>query len=197
MANRSKKTSVRQARITDYINIPQARPMHFSTGKKTMNINCYQVNNQKRIISCERINKYCEENNLFLCLGQEPSTHSGRITGLNSFHTLVHAAVQRPRAYIYAHKSLRIWPMDTLNSQDTAVAMIDTGIQNIGKIIVCSVYWDGRIDTFPELAIAAIEKANNDGHTILIGGDVNARSRIYGSTETDARGNILERLFLS
>ena len=129
------KPRTRQTRITDYISLPKSVPIHISGAKNVMNINCFQVNNQKRTISCERITKYCEESKLFLCLGQEPSTHSGRrVTGLNAFHTLVHAKVERPRAYIYAHKSLRIWPMESMNTQDTAVAMIDTGIDTIGKI---------------------------------------------------------------
>ena len=91
-------------------------------------------------------------------LGQEPNTHLRRVTGLNAFHILVYANVERPSTYIYAHKSLHIWPMENMNTQDTAVAMIDTGIETIGKIILCSVYWDGRIDTFPEKEVETIEK---------------------------------------
>ena len=68
------------------------------------------------------------------------------------------------------------------------MAMIDTGICDIGKIILASIYWDGRIDNFPETAIKAIDKANEDGHTLLLGGDVNVRSVIYGSRENDRRG---------
>ena len=58
--------------------------------------------------------------------------------------------------------------MENLCTQDTAVAMIDTGLNEIGKIILCSVYWDGRVETFPESAIAAIRNANTEGHTILM-----------------------------
>ena len=87
--------------------------------------------------------------------------------------------------------------MESMNTQDTAVAMIDTGIDTIGKIILCSIYWDGRIDTFPEKAVETIEKANAEGHTLILGGDVNARSKLYGSNETDKRGKYLEKLFLS
>ena len=74
--------------------------------------------------------------------------------------------------------------------------MIDTGITDIGKIIIVSIYWDGRINTFPELAIKAMEKANDDGHTLLLGGDANARSIVFGSRENDNRGRILEHIIL-
>ena len=55
--------------------------------------------------------------------------------------------------------------MQSMCDQDTATAMIDTGICNIGKIVLVSIYWDGRINTFPELAIKAMEKANEDDET--------------------------------
>ena len=138
--------------------VPKNTPINISKDIKTIDIPCFQLNNQKRIISCETLNKYCEEGKLFLCLGQEPSTYNGKITGLNSSHTLVNANTERPRAYIYAHRSLRVWPMQTFCDQDTAVAMIDTGINNIGKIVLVSVYWDGRIDSFPDSAIKAMSK---------------------------------------
>ena len=86
--------------------------------------------------------------------------------------------------------------MENLCTQDTAVAMLDTGINNIGKIVLCSIYWDGRIETFPEAARETIEQANDNGHTVLLGGDVNARSRVYSSNITDSRGRKLEELFL-
>ena len=145
------RTDPRQRKITEFIpnRIPTNEPINVDANIKTVDIPCFQLNNQKRIISCEALSKYCEEGKLFLCLGQEPSTYNGRITGLNTFHNIINASVLRPRAYIYAHKSLRVWPMQTFCDQDTATAMFDTGICNIGKIIIVSIYWDGRIDTFP------------------------------------------------
>ena len=187
-----------QRRITDYMPnwVPKNIPIDISKTIKTVDIQCFQLNCQKRIISCETLNKYCEESKLFLCLGQEPSTYNGRITGLNNYHTVINATVERPRAYIYAHKSLRIWPMQSLCDQDTATAMIDTGISDIGKIVLVSIYWDGRINSFPQLAIKAMEKANEDGHTLLLGGDANARSVVFGSRENDRQGRTLEQIIL-
>ena len=176
--------------------IPTNVPVNVAVNVKTIDIPCFQLNNQKRIISCETLTNYCEREKLFLCLGQDPSLYNGKITGLNTYHTTISGNVDRPRAYIHAHKSLKIWPMENLCDQDTAVAMIDTGINNIGKIIMVSIYWDGRIDSFPQNAIRAMEKANNDGHTVLLGGDANARSIVYGSNRTDARGRALEQIFL-
>ena len=84
-------------------------------------INCFQSNNQKRIESCEKLALYCDNSDLFLELGQEPSTFGCGITGLNNRHNKTHAVTDRPRAYIYTHKDLITWPLDHLCSRDVAV----------------------------------------------------------------------------
>ena len=84
--------------------IPQNKPKTSKLSSNEIDITCYQINNQKPILSCESITKYCEDKDYFICLGQEPSTYGERVTGLNSYHTIISAKVNRPRAYIYAHK---------------------------------------------------------------------------------------------
>ena len=193
MGNKTK-----QRKITDFMpdRPPPNIPKTISTTIDTTEIKCFQLNNQKRIISCEKLNQYCEEAKSFLCLGQEPSTYGTKVTGLNSYHTTVYADVERPRAYIYAHRSLKIWPMNNLCSQDTAVALLDTGMDDVDKIMFCSIYWDGRITDFPTLALDAMKLAHDQGHTFILGGDANARSCVYGSSSTDTRGRTLEQIML-
>ena len=110
-----RKTNSRggQRKITDFMpnRLPTNNPILASKIVNAIDVPCFQLNNQKRIISCETLNKYCEAEKHFL--GQEPSLYNGRITGLNTFHTLIHGRVDRPRAYIFAHRSLRVWPMET------------------------------------------------------------------------------------
>ena len=127
-----------------------------------------------------------------MVLGQEPSTFGCSVTGLNNRHTIIYSATEKPRAYIYAHKSFNIWPLDNISSRDVASALLDPNTEGVNKILLCSIYWDGRIDTFPKEATDAMALAEAKGYTFVFGGDMNARNHIYGSRSTDKRGKILE-----
>ena len=104
----------------------------------------------------------------------------------------MHALVERPRAYLYMHKNINNWPLDNFCDQDVACSLIDLGKSPRDRILACSIYWDGRIDSFPQKAIAAMKLANSKGYTFLLAGDLNARNAIFGSRTTDKRGKIFE-----
>ena len=118
-------------------------------------IDFLQANNQKRIISNEAVTYISDKLGSFCILGQEPSTYGFNVTGINSRHTLVQAPVEKPRAYLVCHKGLNAWPVENLCSKDVACAIIDTKLQDVGKILAVSIYWDGRIDTYPKEATEA------------------------------------------
>ena len=188
------KRRPQQTRITDFFGnkpAPTIRKIEIYDGK----IKCFQINNQKRIESCERIANYCDNSESFIVLGQEPSTFGCGITGLNNRHNKTYAVMERPRAYIYTHKNLTTWPLDHLCSRDVASLLLDSTKESYGTLLLCSIYWDGRIDTFPQEALEAMKLANLKGYTILLGGDMNARNTIYGSRLTDTRGKVLEDTF--
>ena len=189
------KKRPKQKRITDFFkgsNPPVIKEVIIPKGK----ISCFQWNNQKRIESCEKIAHYCDKAELFLVLGQEPSTFGCGITGLNNRHTKTYCVTDKPRAYIYTHKDLKTWPLDHLCSRDVASSLLDFNKEGYSKILLCSIYWDGRIDSFPNEAVEAMKLANSKGYTILIGGDINARNTIYGSNVTDTRGKIFEEILI-
>ena len=156
------------------------------------NIEFFQINNQKRIMSNEEIMRLAESTTPFCIIGQEPSTYGYNVTGLNSRHTIVQAAVDKPRSYLVCHKQLGAWPVEDLCSRDVATAIIDPKIDEVGKLLLVSVYWDGRIDNFPEKAVQAARLARNKNYTLVLGGDMNARSVLYGSNCDDRRGMKIE-----
>lgn len=43
----------------------------------------------------------------------------------------------------------------------------DTKIGKIGKLLICSIYWDRRIDSFPPEAEAAMKLAREKDYTIM------------------------------
>ena len=101
----------------------------------------------------------------FCILGQEPSTHGFNVTGLNTRHTIIQGAADKPRSYISCHKGLNAWPVENLCTRDVATAIIDSGESEAGKVLVCSVYWDGRIANFPPEAIEAVRMAREKDFT--------------------------------
>ena len=98
---------------------------------------------------------------------------------------------------MYMHRDIKAWPLDHLCSQDVASALLDFTTEGYSKVLLCSIYWDGRIDTFPEDAIRAMKLANEKGFIFLMGGDFNARNVIYGSKTTDKRGKIFEDILIA
>lgn len=77
-----------------------------------------------------------------------------------------------------------------------ATAIISSNIEGSSSILVSSVYWDGRIDSFPEKATEAIIFGREKDYPLIIGGDMNARNTLFGSNTTDKRGRILEDLMI-
>ena len=194
--NLARKTH--QSRITDFFN-SNADPnvsVTIEVDVNERNIEFFQINNQKRIMSNEEITRLAESTKSFCILGQEPSTFGYNVTGLNSRHTIVQAATDKPRSYIVCHKQLGAWPVEELCSRDVATAIIDSKMEEAGKLLVCSVYWDGRIDTFPEKAVEAAKLARHKNYTLVLGGDMNARSVLYGSSTDDRRGMKIEDFLL-
>ena len=156
------------------------------------NIHFLQINNQKRIMSTESTSRIASNLNSFCVLGSEPSTVGFNITGLNKTHKIIQAAIDKPRAYIYCHKNLEIWPVEELTTRDTAACVINS--QHGKKILALSIYWDGRIKTIPKEVELAMEMARTEGYMLVSGGDLNARNTLYGSKETDKRGKAIQDL---
>ena len=86
----------KQTRITDF----------FATGAdisleivqdKGMNIEFFQINHQKRILSNEEITSMAQKTEAFCILGQEPSTYGFNVTGINAQHTIIQAATSRKK----------------------------------------------------------------------------------------------------
>ena len=188
----------KQTRITDFFatDCDSDIPLQVVT-QGDLSIEFFQINHQKRILSNEEITSLAQRTKAFCILGQEPSTFGFNVTGINSGHTLIQAATDRPRAYISCHKELNAWPVENLCSRDVATAIIDTHEAESGKLLICSIYWDGRIENFPEEASSAARLAREKDYTLILGGDLNARNTLYGSDITDKRGRVIEDLLVN
>ena len=83
---------------------------------------------------------------------------------------------------------MNAWPVEDLCERDVATVIIDTDIEEVNKFLVCSTYWDGRIENVPKSAIGAMKLAREKDYTLVWGGDMNARNTLYGSNTTETRG---------
>ena len=59
-----------------------------------------------------------------------------------------------------------------------------------------SIYWDGRIETFPQEAREAAKLSREKNYTLVMGGDTNSRKTLFGSKTTDKRGKIIADLMV-
>ena len=116
----------KQSKITDFLRKTDDSAITIKATNRVRDykINCFQINNQKRLISTENISTHTASLNSFIVLGQEPSCHGYNVTGLNTRHTIVQGNVEKPRTYIYCHKMLNAWPIQNLCTKDTAACLI-------------------------------------------------------------------------
>ena len=110
-----------------------------------------QLNNNKRELSMDEINKVCSSQSQFICMGHEPNIRLGAPVGLNKKHTRIYSLEGKPRAYIFASSNLHIWPMPTFTNEDVATALFDTHDPKVGKLVLCSFYWDILEKEIPDM----------------------------------------------
>ena len=82
----------------------------------------------------------------------------------------------KPRLYIYASARLHIWPMPSLTNGDKATALFDTHDQRVGKVILCSFYWNILEKEIPENFMKVTDFARKNGYILMTGSDTNAHS---------------------
>ena len=171
---RARENQVRkgtQSRITDFFGNAGENEHTIEVLNTYANslIKGFQINNQKRGISMEKLSSLLSKTKDFVVLGQEPSSYGYNVCGLNKFHTLIQAPVHKPRAYLYCHKDLNAWPVDSLCSRDVAACIIDTNTKPSKKLLVVSIYWDGTHEDPPPEIELAMKMARDDEMTIYVG----------------------------
>jgi len=70
-------------------------------------------------------------------------------------------------------------------------------ISDTHEIILCSVYWDSQQDDLPKELVNLLEFAQQGNYPVILCGDFNAHSDIWGSPNSDSRGEMLETLSLA
>lgn len=132
-----------------------------------------------------------------IILIQEPYFFRNKNRGLEgSGHKLVvgYEEEVRPRTCILASPDVSVIPLPQLGSRDATTAVLEYKVSKGGrKLLICSLYLpydDARPPILEDLE-RIIAFARERGLPMLIGCDANAHSEVWGSTNTNARGETL------
>ena len=128
---------------------------------------------------------------------QEPACNSNnkKISILPDSNLTYHRAnnVGVPRAAIFASNGLDVIPIPTYIDRDISTVRWVTGSDDIGDVIVTSVYVDRETeDGVPVRLINLVNYCDRNKLKLLILTDANAHSPLWGETYTEYRGECFE-----
>jgi ribonuclease HI len=159
-------------------------------------ITCFQINLNRRPTGVAELmtELHCSLKTFtsFIVFTQEPAVdRNSRVIGFSAGHSLVYSRTcERPRAALYCANNLNVWPMADFTSEDMATARVGT---NEGEFIATSVYMDGNYENvYPDLLRKLLKYARKQRLELIIGTDCNAHSPMWGSPESNSRGERLE-----
>ena len=166
-----------------------------------VDVRCWQTNLQHSktasatlVADLENAGKPC------LVLIQEPHVFKNVIRNLFSKNYSILSGGKHPRAAILIPKALNVTTVEALSDDDFTCCTIDTQINSnhLSKILVISGYLD--ITFNPHTSVEKLQRifdfANTNSLQILMGLDSNAWSSLWGCSETNRRGEVLEEFIL-
>jgi ribonuclease HI len=125
----------------------------------------------------------------FVALVQEPWTLGnsikGRITGAFLYK---YVGMERPRACIYISKNVAGWMLPNLSDKDTVTVKVTA---NNKTYMFVSSYMADNVDAPPPMVKRVIEHCEIHHIPLIIGCDANAHHELWGSTNTNSRGDSL------
>ena len=159
-----------------------------------------QINTHKSIQAHNDLVSYLANSVGPIALVQEPHVNAKNIISKLSRDMVTFSMIsptRRPRACIFAHKSLKskIWLMDSLSSEDCVV--IQTTCNNT-KCLIASCYMDRNDVNCPPVILTKVtEYAKKHNLPLIVGADVNAHHACWNSPIISDKGrgeNLLDFL---
>ena len=120
---------------------------------------------------------------------QEPPVNRGLISGFSNMRQLFYKKGTDARAAIYASSNLNTWPMPEYTEKDISTCLIK-GKEK--EIIFSSVYMDINEEPWSKTLKKLIRFCSTVKKELVIVSDTNCHSTLWGSRETNARGEIFE-----
>ena len=162
-----------------------------------MKIRFVQLNIRKSALAAANLQvRLSESNEAFCCLIQEPSVYKKRLnnTPVNSDRFPSPFITDRPRAAIFASRSLKFLELPELEDKDTAVCLAKL---NGHKTVIASVYLEiENNEVMSQNLKATVEYAFSNNFPLIIGMDSNCHSVLF-CRETNRRGEVLEDFIIN
>ena len=153
--------------------------------------NFIQINLQKSRTASVELGK---RDDFQIALLTEPYSYKGTMTLLDSGRTaLFHTNRCKPRAGVGVRGNFNPWLVEEFTGEDIATVAVSI---NNKMIYVSSVYLDINFPVRNILLTALVEKTNRKGIPLLVGLDTNAHSSLWGSEDTNSRGEEMEDFIL-
>ena len=173
-----------------------------------MRVQLGQINLRKRSCSNLEFNTYAartvnnkKEQVLFAL--QEPNAAEGFIVNMPSAQliykrTFNHKVITEwPRAALFCSKKINLVPMDSYIDKDIVAAVWNTGNAAVPEIVVTSVYMDNNnkdSEPWPKKFLTLVKHCFKTHKNIIILGDFNSWSPLWGETSTTKRGESIENV---
>jgi hypothetical protein len=132
-----------------------------------------------------------EEIKVDVMMLQEPWVVGGRVAGLRSIGTIFALDTKGPRACVILRKGLNGWFLPQFSSRDTAAVLVQ--LPGEGQAVFASVYMadDGETNIPSEEVERLVEYCARKTLPLVLGADANAHHVLWGSTDTNKRGEDL------
>lgn len=133
--------------------------------------------------------------NIGIVLVQEPWVFRGKIRGLTGKDTQViwDIRCEKPRACMLLKTSSKYLCLSEFLSRDLVAARVPMNIKGtIRDVVVASSYFPGDDSNAPpDLVDKLVSYCNRNDLPLLLGCDANAHNEVWGSTDTNQRGEYL------
>src|SRR5210317_941206 len=154
--------------------------MEIKTSPQTKSLSCVQINLRHSRVATAELSR--RKYNVVLI--QEPYLYKNRVSLGGRVYS---CSTEKPRACILS--DLNVFQADNFTNGDmcTVVTKLDNHV-----VYLVSLYLDITLPTIPEMLKDIVRHCNSQGFPLIIGGDVNAHSPMWGCPEANSIVNDFE-----
>lgn len=159
------------------------------------NLKCIQINLHHAKAASDVLSRKFINSGIHIGFIQEPWAYKGGIQGLptTSCKLVYSKKHESPRAALLLNKSINYLPIPEFISRDLVAAAVEVPTTG-GKqeVIFASAYFPGESDDPPPRDVQRlIQHCKRNNKHIIMGCDANAHHVVWGSTDTNTRGEYL------
>lgn len=175
----------------DKLNSTQLTNNTKNTKSTKTKLRILQININKSCETTSALLQHCKEKEIDILMIQEPNIRGGRVRGIPESIRKVYQGSNTKVVTAILNKDIQLLNMESINSENMTTIEI-THKQK--RIYIINLYIPPEsnnreiFDSIMGKIETNINKFQKKNKNIIIGGDVNSKTREWGNAETDARG---------